>query len=648
MLLLTCPNCGVAADETELAPGGEAQSDARRVRGRTTTPSRAICSIARTPRACISSAGATPTAAASGSIAARCTVTLEVFGTYPAQVLEPAAGDPRRDPRQAARLDLGEPGMSARLSTGGRLIDRAARRSSSPSTASGCAGVRGRHARLGASGQRRRCWSAGRSSITARAASWRPAPEEPNALVGLGRDRALRAQRRAPRRPSCSRGWRREARTTGPASSSTWARSTRFCPRFLPAGFYYKMFLHPRSFWKHVYEPFIRQSAGPGAAAAPPRCRHLRALPCPCRRPGRGRRHRGPGRRAGRGQGRRPGAADRADRPLGRARRATRATIDGQDAAADWVDATVADLDAMPNVSTCASARWARASTTTAMSWRSERLTDHDPDRAGPRQRLWKVRAGQVVTATGAIERPLSFAGNDIPGVMLASAVRDYVVDYGVSPGDRTVVVTEQRRRLPHRAGAEGGGARGAGGRRCPRTRRRARFPRRRARAGHPRPDRARRRQGQGRGPGRRRDDLRRRGRGRGARGDRLRRGRHVGRLVAGRAPVVPLRRQAGLGRGSRRCSGRTPTSAPTGADGQPFVRAAGTADGHLVHRRLPVERPPGRARGGEGHRPRQARAGHAQGRSRAGRSDPAGLDHACRCRARRCGRRCGSTSRTT
>jgi sarcosine oxidase subunit alpha len=40
-----------------------------------------------------------------------------------------------------------------------------------------------------------------------------------------------------------------------------------------------------------------------------------------------------------------------------------------------------------------------------------------------------------VISATGAIERPLSFAGNDKPGVMLASAMRDYVTDYGVSPG---------------------------------------------------------------------------------------------------------------------------------------------------------------------------------------------------------------------
>ncbi|MFQ3302542.1 MAG: sarcosine oxidase subunit alpha, partial [Planktomarina sp.] len=59
-----------------------------------------------------------------------------------------------------------------------------------------------------------------------------------------------------------------------------------------------------------------------------------------------------------------------------------------------------------------------------------------------PRHRLWRVRCKQIVTATGAIERPLSFAGNDIPGVMLAAAVRDYVVNFGVSPGDRTVVVT--------------------------------------------------------------------------------------------------------------------------------------------------------------------------------------------------------------
>ena len=71
-----------------------------------------------------------------------------------------------------------------------------------------------------------------------------------------------------------------------------------------------------------------------------------------------------------------------------------------------------------------------------------ERLTDHLADKDGPRHRLWRIRAQQTVTATGAIERPLSFANNDLPGVMLASAVRDYVANWAVSPGDRTVIVT--------------------------------------------------------------------------------------------------------------------------------------------------------------------------------------------------------------
>jgi sarcosine oxidase subunit alpha len=69
-------------------------------------------------------------------------------------------------------------------------------------------------------------------------------------------------------------------------------------------------------------------------------------------------------------------------------------------------------------------------------------VSDHDPKPGVPRHRLWRIRTGQVISAIGAIERPLSFAGNDKPGVMLASAVRDYVVNFGVSPGDRTVVVT--------------------------------------------------------------------------------------------------------------------------------------------------------------------------------------------------------------
>ncbi|WP_200307864.1 sarcosine oxidase subunit alpha family protein [Streptomyces adelaidensis] len=77
-----------------------------------------------------------------------------------------------------------------------------------------------------------------------------------------------------------------------------------------------------------------------------------------------------------------------------------------------------------------------------------QRRTDHlgadapEPSDGISRQRLWHIRARQVVLATGAHERPLVFAGNDRPGVMLAGAVRSYLNRYAVAPGSRAVVGT--------------------------------------------------------------------------------------------------------------------------------------------------------------------------------------------------------------
>ncbi len=74
----------------------------------------------------------------------------------------------------------------------------------------------------------------------------------------------------------------------------------------------------------------------------------------------------------------------------------------------------------------------------------SERLTDHlaSPPASQPRERLWQVRARQVILATGAIERPLVFPGNDRPGVMLAGAARSYLARSGVLPGKRVAILT--------------------------------------------------------------------------------------------------------------------------------------------------------------------------------------------------------------
>jgi methylglutamate dehydrogenase subunit C len=74
----------------------------------------------------------------------------------------------------------------------------------------------------------------------------------------------------------------------------------------------------------------------------------------------------------------------------------------------------------------------------------AERLVEpgQTPPAHGFVQRLWHVRAGRVVMATGALERPLAFANNDRPGVMLSQAVRTYVRRFGVIPGRRVVIAT--------------------------------------------------------------------------------------------------------------------------------------------------------------------------------------------------------------
>jgi sarcosine oxidase subunit alpha len=71
-------------------------------------------------------------------------------------------------------------------------------------------------------------------------------------------------------------------------------------------------------------------------------------------------------------------------------------------------------------------------------------------------ERIWHVRAGRVVLATGAFERPISFVGNDRPGVMLASSATRYAERFGVLAGERAVafITNDWGKEAAERAGA--------------------------------------------------------------------------------------------------------------------------------------------------------------------------------------------------
>ncbi|NBO21535.1 MAG: FAD-dependent oxidoreductase, partial [Rhodobacteraceae bacterium] len=89
--------------------------------------------------------------------------------------------------------------------------------------------------------------------------------EEPNALVNLGAGGRLEPNQRSTTTEVFA-GLEARSQNHWPSLEFDIGAVNNMGARFLPAGFYYKTFIHPRPFWKHVFEPVIRQSAGLGKA----------------------------------------------------------------------------------------------------------------------------------------------------------------------------------------------------------------------------------------------------------------------------------------------------------------------------------------------------------------------------------------------
>ena len=244
--------------------------------------------------------------------------------------------------------------------------------------------------------------------------------EEPNALVQLGSGARSEPNVRATTQELFD-GLVAESQNRRPSLRYDVGGVNDALSRFLPAGFYYKTFMWPPSpRWWLRYEHAIRRMAGMGRASSEPdpdTYEHQYAH-CDVLVVGAG--------------------------PAGLAA--------AREAASSGASVIVCD-EQPPSIGEAIEDVTILSRTTVfgiydgMMAGALERVTDHLATRPAhlPRQRLWKIRAREIVLATGAIERGIAYASNDLPGTMLAGAARTYLERYGVAPGNAGRRVHQQR-----------------------------------------------------------------------------------------------------------------------------------------------------------------------------------------------------------
>jgi len=212
--------------------------------------------------------------------------------------------------------------------------------------------------------------------------------------------------------------------------------------KFFPAGFYYKTFMWPKNFWYKVYEPIIRRAAGLGVAPLKPdpdRYEHKFEY-CDVLVAGSGPSGLASALAAAK-NGARVILAE--DKPRFGGSLLTDEVTIGNKKGKDWADETILQLKSMPNV-IVKNRSQVFGYYDHNMMVMLERTRDHieNPTEFTPRQRLWYIRAKEVIVSTGSIERPLVFGNNDRPGIILASAAKEYMKVYGVLVGKKPIIFT--------------------------------------------------------------------------------------------------------------------------------------------------------------------------------------------------------------
>ena len=257
---------------------------------------------------------------------------------------------------------------------------------------------------------------------------WGFGVEEPNAIVDVRGPRVV-TNGRATTEDAVA-GLTVRSVNAAPTAAADRGRFLDLFHRFMPSGFYYKTFMVPT--W-HLFEPGVRAMAGFGRVdptIAAPRLADQVNAACDLLVIGAG-----PAgltsALAAAEAGRSVILVDEGNEPGGSLLHRA-ATIDGRPGEA-WVEATVGRLEAL-GVTVL--------TRTTAFGAYDHGLVAANQRGIDGVDRLWRIRPGHVVLASGAIERPLPFADNDLPGVRSAEAGLAHLRRWGVAPGRRVVVAT--------------------------------------------------------------------------------------------------------------------------------------------------------------------------------------------------------------
>ena len=262
--------------------------------------------------------------------------------------------------------------------------------------------------------------------------------EEPNALMTIGRGAMQEPNVRATTQ-ELSPGLEARSQNCWPSLDWDILALNDLAVPFLGAGFYYKTFMWPRSFWERLYEPVIRRAAGLGALSGWANEDHYEKAFAHCDLLIIGA---GPaGLMAAFVAGRAGADVILVDEDTVTGGRLNAETLDVDGVPGHiWAAETTQALSEMANV---------RIMTRTTVTGAYDQgtygaLEKLPPDvvarRGAARQCFWRIVAKRTILAAGALERPVAFHNNDRPGVMMAGAVRAYVNRWGVAPGRNVVV----------------------------------------------------------------------------------------------------------------------------------------------------------------------------------------------------------------